>query len=65
MKSQPQKVVYKSPRITYMECEAVEITDPAEIAELERRIREAEKVMVNGYARLKKTKPRKKKPAKS
>jgi hypothetical protein len=46
-------------------CEVIPITDPAEIAALERRIRAAEKVMVDGYACLKKKKPRKGKPAKS
>jgi hypothetical protein len=46
-------------------CDVVPITDAAEIAALERRIRAAEKVMVDGYACLKKKKPRKRKPAKS
>jgi hypothetical protein len=48
-----------------LECEAIPITDPDEIAALERRIRAAEKVMVDGYARLKKTKPRKRKATKA
>ena len=48
-----------------LRCEIIPITDAAEIAALERRIRAAEKVMVDGYACLKPTKPRKKKPAKS
>jgi hypothetical protein len=43
----------------------IPITDPAEIAELERRIRAAEKVMVDGYARVKKPKPHKRKSTKA
>lgn len=46
-------------------CEMIPITDPAEIAELERRIRAAEKVMVDGYARVKKPKPHKRKSTKA
>jgi hypothetical protein len=61
-KKSPQKGLRMMP---LLRCEMVPITDPAEIAALERRIRAAEKVMVDGYARLKKTKPRKRKPAKS
>ena len=61
MKSKPRKTVVGTLQI----CEAVPITDPAEIAALERRIRAAEKVMVDGYACLEKPKPRKRKPAKS
>lgn len=48
-----------------LKCEVIPITDPDEIAALERRIRAAEKVMVDGYACVKKTKPRKRKTAKS
>ena len=48
-----------------LRCEIIPITDPAEIAALERRIRAAEKVMVDGYACVEKPKPRKRKPAKS
>ena len=48
-----------------LRCEVIPITDLAEIAALERRIRAAEKVMVDGYARLKKSKSRNRKPAKS
>jgi len=46
-------------------CDVIPITDPVEIAALERRIRAAEKVMVDGYARLPEKKPRKRKPATS
>lgn len=62
MKSKPQKSARKPKMMPLLECEMVEITDPAEIEALERRIRAAEKVMVNGYVRLptpKKAKPRK------
>ena len=58
-KKSPQKGLRMMP---LLRCEMVPITDPAEIAALERRIRAAEKVMVDGYARLpnpKKAKPRK------
>ena len=65
MKSKPTKSARKSIMMPLLECEMVEITDPAEIAELERRIRAAEKVMVDGYACLEKTKRRKRKPATS
>jgi hypothetical protein len=65
MKSKPRKFIRKSTLITHLDCVMVEITDPAEKAALERRIRAAEKVMVNGYAYLKETKPRKRKLAKS
>ncbi len=61
-KKNPQKNLRMMP---LLRCEMVEITDPAEIAALERRIRAAEKVMVDGYACLPIKKPRKKKPAKS
>jgi hypothetical protein len=61
MKSKPRKSIRTSTLITHLDCVMVEITDPAEKAALERRIRAAEKVMVNGYARLNKTKPRKRK----
>jgi hypothetical protein len=61
MKKEPQKPLRMLPLVTG---EMVPITDPKEIAALERRIREAEKVMVDGYACLKKTKGRKRKPAK-
>jgi hypothetical protein len=61
-KKNPQKGLRMMP---LLRCEVIPITDPAEIAALERRIRAAEKVMVDGYARLEKTKPRKRKPAKS
>jgi hypothetical protein len=62
MKKRRRNGLRMAPLLT---CEVIPITDPAEIAALERRIRAAEKVMVDGYARLKKTKPRKRKPAKS
>ena len=65
MKNKPRKRVPVPRMMPLLTCEVIEITDPAEIAALERRIRAAEKVMVDGYARLKKTKPRKRKPAKS
>jgi hypothetical protein len=65
MKSKPRKSIRNSTHITHLDCVMVEITDPAEKAALERRILAAEKVMVDGYARLKKTKPPKRKPVAS
>jgi len=61
MNSKPKKNVRKSFDIPLITCECVEITDPAEIAAFQRRIREAEKYMVNGYWDGKKPKNRKKK----
>jgi hypothetical protein len=44
----------------YVECELIPITDPDEIAALERRVRKAEKAMAAAErANGKKTKPRK------
>ena len=45
---------------TLVECELIEITDPVEIAELDRRCREAEK-MLAGRAEPKTAKPAKRK----
>jgi hypothetical protein len=56
MKKKPQKNMRKS---ILQECEIVPITDPAEIAALERRIREAEKALDGrDYGKLR---PRKRK----
>jgi hypothetical protein len=64
MKSKPSASTRKSSSIAHLDCVMVEITDPAEKDALERRIRAAEKAMVDGYARLNKPKPRKIKPVK-
>lgn len=62
MKKKSQKTPYKP---TLQEFELVEVTDPAEFAELERRVRAAEKAMAareKSLAELendKKPKPRK------
>ncbi len=56
MKNNAKKTVRVS---TLHRGEIVPITDPAEIAELERRIRAAEKAMANGRPKPKKAKPRK------
>lgn len=57
MKNKSRKVPYKP---TLVECELVEITDPAEQAALDRRCREAEKMLAAREA-PKKAKPRKRK----
>jgi hypothetical protein len=62
MKKESQKPLRMLPLVTG---EMVPLTDPNELAALECCIREAEKVMVDGYACLKKTKPRKRKAAKA
>jgi len=56
MKNKPRKLPYKP---TLVEYEMVEITDPAEQAALDRRIRAAEKMLAARDA--KKAKPRKRK----
>jgi len=56
VKKKPAKSSWKP---TLQKCEMIPITDPAEIAALERRIREAEKALDGrDYAKLK---PRKRK----
>jgi len=57
MKKKPKKARWKP---TLVECELVEITDPAEQAELDRRFRAAEKALEELEA-PKKPKPRKRK----
>jgi hypothetical protein len=44
-----------------LECEAIPITDPAEIEALERRIRKAEKMLAARESKPRKTKPPKRK----
>jgi hypothetical protein len=49
----------KLPRIVFQRTELIEITDPAEIAALERRIRAAEKAMAGREAAPRKRSARK------
>lgn len=57
MKNKSRKHPY---RPTLVECELIEITDPAEIAALEKRFRAAEKMLAAREA-PRKAKPRKRK----
>ncbi len=61
MKTKPRKNIPKPVIHPLQICEAIPITDPAEIEALERRIRAVEKKMVDGFYDGSKKIPRKRK----
>ena len=58
MRRKSSKTVHKG---TLVIGEMIEITDPAEKAEVDRRFREAEKALAAGQTNARKARPRKKK----